>query len=46
MLNLGLRYDYYPGFGYKSTDEADPAEVNNLSNPTDLPQDGFRRAAP
>ena len=36
VLNLGLRYDYYPGFGYKSTDAADPAEVNNLNNPTDI----------
>jgi outer membrane receptor protein involved in Fe transport len=36
VLNLGLRYDYYPGFGYKSLDANDPAEVNNLSNPTDI----------
>ena len=36
VLNLGLRYDYYPGFGYKSTDSDDPAEVNNLNNPTDI----------
>ncbi len=36
VLNLGLRYDYYPGFGYKSTDSADPAEVNNLNNPSDI----------
>jgi len=36
VLNLGLRYDYYPGFGYKSTDSNDPAEVNNLNNPTDI----------
>jgi outer membrane receptor protein involved in Fe transport len=36
VLNLGLRYDYYPGFGYKSTNSDDPAEVNNLSNPTDI----------
>src|SRR5206468_3556324 len=26
MLNLGLRYDYYPGFGYKSTNSDDPAQ--------------------
>src|SRR5687768_17015599 len=31
VLNLGLRYDYYPGFGYRSTDASDPAEVNNLN---------------
>ncbi|MEO5739517.1 MAG: TonB-dependent receptor [Vicinamibacterales bacterium] len=38
VLNLGLRYDYYPGFGYKSTsqDPNDAAEVNNLGNPSDL----------
>ena len=36
VLNLGLRYDYYPGFGYKSIDSDDPAEVNNLNNPTDI----------
>jgi outer membrane receptor protein involved in Fe transport len=36
VLNLGLRYDYYPGFGYKSLDPDDPAEVNNLNNPTDI----------
>ena len=36
VLNLGMRYDYYPGFGYKSTDPNDPAEVNNLNNPTDI----------
>jgi outer membrane receptor protein involved in Fe transport len=36
VLNLGLRYDYYPGFRYKSLDPDDPAEVNNLSNPTDI----------
>jgi len=36
VLNLGLRYDYYPGFGYKSLDPNDPAEVNNLNNPTDI----------
>jgi len=35
MVNLGLRYDYYPGFGYEATtDEA--AEINNLGDPTDL----------
>ncbi|MSO30972.1 MAG: TonB-dependent receptor [Acidobacteria bacterium] len=38
VINAGLRYDYYPGFGYKSmsADPADAAEVNNLNNPTDL----------
>ena len=36
VLNLGMRYDYYPGFGYKSIDSNDPAEVNNLNNPTDI----------
>jgi outer membrane receptor protein involved in Fe transport len=38
VLNLGLRYDYYPGFGYKSlsADATDAAEINNLNNPTDL----------
>ncbi len=36
VLNLGLRYDYYPGFGYKSINSDDPAEVNNLNNPTDI----------
>ena len=41
VLNLGLRYDYYPGFGYKSLDADDPAEVNNLNNPTDIRQMDF-----
>ena len=36
VLNLGMRYDYYPGFGYKSMDPSDPAEVNDLNNPTDI----------
>jgi len=36
VLNLGLRYDYYPGFGYRSLDPSDPAEVNNLNNPTNI----------
>jgi outer membrane receptor protein involved in Fe transport len=35
VLNVGLRYDYYPGFGYKATAE-DEAEVNNLNNPSDI----------
>jgi outer membrane receptor protein involved in Fe transport len=35
MLNLGLRYDYYPAFRYKATSN-EPAEINNLENPTDL----------
>ena len=46
VLNLGLRYDYYPGFGYKSTDAADPAEVNNLSNPTDIRKMDFGAPRP
>jgi outer membrane receptor protein involved in Fe transport len=35
VLNLGLRYDYYPAFRYKATSN-EPAEINNLENPTDL----------
>lgn len=35
VLNLGLRYDYYPAFRYKATTD-EPAEINNLNNPTDL----------
>ena len=46
VLNLGLRYDYYPGFGYTSTDSADPAEVNNLSNPTDIRKMDFGAPRP
>jgi outer membrane receptor protein involved in Fe transport len=46
VLNLGLRYDYYPGFGYRSTDAADPAEVNNLSNPTDIRKMDFGAPRP
>ena len=46
VLNLGLRYDYYPGFGYKSTDPTDPAEVNNLSNPTDIRKMDFGAPRP
>ncbi len=46
VLNLGLRYDYYPGFGYKSTDPNDPAEVNNLNNPTDIRKMDFGAPRP
>ena len=35
VLNLGLRYDIYPAFGYKATTELG-AEINNLMDPTDL----------
>jgi outer membrane receptor protein involved in Fe transport len=46
VLNLGLRYDYYPGFGYKTTDPDDPAEINNLGNPTDLRRMDFGAPRP
>jgi outer membrane receptor protein involved in Fe transport len=46
VLNLGLRYDYYPGFGYKSMDPDDPAEVNNLGNPTDIRKMDFGAPRP
>jgi outer membrane receptor protein involved in Fe transport len=46
VLNLGLRYDYYPGFGYKSLDPDDPAEVNNLNNPTDIRKMDFGAPRP
>jgi outer membrane receptor protein involved in Fe transport len=46
MLNVGLRYDYYPGFGYKSLDPNEPAEVNNLSNPTDIRKMDFGAPRP
>jgi Carboxypeptidase regulatory-like domain/TonB-dependent Receptor Plug Domain/TonB dependent receptor len=46
VLNLGLRYDYYPGFGYKSLDPNDPAEINNLSNPTDIHKMDFGAPRP
>ena len=46
VLNLGLRYDYYPGFGYKSKDPDDPAEVNNLNNPTDIRKMDFGAPRP
>jgi outer membrane receptor protein involved in Fe transport len=46
VLNLGLRYDYYPGFGYKSMDESDPAEINNLGNPTDIRKMDFGAPRP
>lgn len=35
VLNLGLRYDIYPAFGYKATSELG-AEINNLMDPTDI----------
>lgn len=35
VLNLGLRYDYYPAFRYQAT-TGEAAEINNLNNPTDL----------
>jgi len=46
VLNVGLRYDYYPGFGYKSLDTNDPAEVNNLNNPTDIRKMDFGAPRP
>src|SRR5688500_4445226 len=46
VLNLGVRYDYYPGFGYKSLDPDDPAEVNNLANPTDIRRMDFGAPRP
>ena len=46
VFNLGLRYDYYPGFGYKSLDANDPAEINNLSNPTDIRRMDFGAPRP
>jgi hypothetical protein len=46
VLNLGLRYDYYPGFGYRSLDPNDPAEVNNLNNPTDIHKMDFGSPRP
>ena len=46
VLNFGLRYDYYPGFGYKSLDPNDPAEVNNLNNPTDIRKMDFGAPRP
>ena len=46
VLNLGLRYDYYPGFGYKSLDPDDPAEINNLNNPTDIRRMDFGAPRP
>jgi hypothetical protein len=35
VLNLGLRYDLYPQFGYKATTDL-AAEINNLMDPTDI----------
>jgi outer membrane receptor protein involved in Fe transport len=46
VLNLGLRYDYYPGFGYKSLDPAEPAEINNLDNPADIRKMDFGAPRP
>ena len=46
VLNLGLRYDYYPGFGYKSLDPDDPAEINNLNNPSDIRRMDFGAPRP
>jgi outer membrane receptor protein involved in Fe transport len=46
VLNVGLRYDYYPGFGYKSLDPNDPAEVNNLNSPTDIRKMDFGAPRP
>ncbi|HKY19921.1 MAG TPA: TonB-dependent receptor [Vicinamibacterales bacterium] len=46
VLNLGMRYDYYPGFGYKSTDSNDPAEVNNLNDPSDIRKMDFGAPRP
>ncbi len=46
VLNVGLRYDYYPGFGYKGTDPSDPAEINNLENPTDIRKMDFGAPRP
>ena len=46
VLNLGLRYDFYPGFGYKSLDPDDPAEINNLNNPTDIRRMDFGAPRP
>ena len=46
VLNLGLRYDYYPGFGYKSLDPSEPAQINNLNNPTDIRKMDFGAPRP
>ena len=35
VLNVGMRYDIYPAFGYKATTDQG-AEINNLTDPTDL----------
>ena len=45
-LNLGLRYDYFPGFGYKTLDPDDPAEINNLADPIDLRRMDFGAPRP
>jgi len=46
VLNLGLRYDYYPGFGYESLDPTEPAQINNLNNPTDIHKMDFGSPRP
>jgi outer membrane receptor protein involved in Fe transport len=46
VLNLGLRYDYYPGFGYESLDPSEPAQINNLNNPTDIRKMDFGAPRP
>jgi hypothetical protein len=35
VLNLGVRYDIYPQFGYRATTDL-AAEINNLADPTDI----------
>ena len=35
MLNLGVRFDFYPAFQVKATSDR-PAEIVNLESPTDL----------
>jgi outer membrane receptor protein involved in Fe transport len=35
VLNLGVRYDIYPQFGYRATTDL-AAEINNLVDPTDI----------
>ena len=35
VLNLGVRFDFYPAFKVKAT-SARPAEIVNLESPTDL----------
>ena len=40
VLNVGMRYDIYPAFGYKATTDQG-AEINNLTDPTDLSKMDF-----